>query len=1180
MLLPLFLLAALAARAAVAQPVAPGVLFGWGNGDDGELTVNHGFEQWPVRLAGISGVAGMAAGGDHSVAFTVEGLVYAFGDNRSGQLGNGYADSSTPVQVQGLPAGARPVQVAAGPRHSLVLLDDGTVWTWGDNSNGELGRSGVEEDRVARQVPGLPRVIAIACEATANHVLAVASDGGVWGWGLNAGAQLGFGTLESGSVVPAQSSTPVLVRGIDHAKAAAAGGGPSLVLREDGTVWGWGMNGCRTLDAQGTNEDLVLPPVQIAGLSNVVAITAGGGAPLAVTADGAVFDWGFCDSHRTVRDGDLPVRVPGLPKIVAVAPGERFALALAEDGTVWGWGSNERGQLGDGTVEYYHYGNPVRAEGLTGMTAIAAGREHSLAAALASGRVDVATDERGNYEFDPILMPDGTPGCVLRGKVSGLRGKPLAGVHMHLNHEEGGKVSIQLFLEEWPSGRFRLLRRNRSEPPSLITEPFEIGPAEACRRDFDMLDLPEQTRAGAGGGVLLRNDWLDISEVYYRVRQAFGLAGILRQELDYGLPLPIYVFDGARGSPAWSGRLTNEREAAAPPFIRLPDKDTRLTGGDWPDNVEYHEVGHHFQADAFGDAMPEATGNTNHAGYYRNPSSSDSWTEGFAEFHSMMVTKHVDRRPVPELYRMAGSYFDLETDYRAWDGLGWGEEFAVAGVLLDFEDGPADYRDPPQGATLRVDSFAVARDAPGGPVLVGKVTNVSPDDRGVSRRTMVVAVFSNAERKPVHVGVGVAIPPDLESVNQQQYSPLPVVSTGLFVIPIPPGLEFASVAVTAHEGRPGNVLTDDDPIDLELAQVWQTIRIFTSTKEDGNGRAFDVDDLYRAFRHDFGGRDADRDGMDDVDQIFVAHGFFADGNGNRRYEPGEAIGQSGHPAPGYVVETREGERIDLPAFDPRTNAPPIPAGMVAVDTGGVDATVVVSVSFPAPNEYRGYSYSTVRDEDGRVYVAVPPPESGATVTVLAVAEGYLPSTVARLQAADFWEDAREHRGLPFLSYRATMQPGTVGAGGPAADAGPAGGPDGSGEGAHVIGRTGGGRGSSPLVFWLGCGAALLAAASATLLLRYRRASRRPGGRSAGAVSGPRPPPPAALTWEPTHFIAAGGQPAWSAPDAAQAPVATLAPGLPVRVVEWWGGWARVVCSDGWSGWVDGSLLRPVAAAGG
>ena len=72
------------------------------------------------------------------------------------------------------------------------------------------------------------------------------------------------------------------------------------------------------------------------------------------------------------------------------------------------------------------------------------------------------------------------------------------------------------------------------------------------------------------------------------------------------------------------------------------------------------------------------------------------------------------------------------------------------------------------------------------------------------------------------------------------------------------------------------------------------------------------------------------------------------------------------------------------------------------------------------------------------------------------------------------------------------------------------------------------------------------------------------------------PVPAQASWAPTHSVPPQGMRAWAAPDPAGPVVANLAPGLPIQVSEVRGAWARVICSNGWTGWVDGRIIGVAA----
>ena len=241
------------------------------------------------------------------------------------------------------------------------------------------------------------RARAVAVAARLTHSLALRADGTVWAWGRNKYGQLGDGTWTD-------SPRPVQVKGSSGAgwladvQAVAAGGGHSLALKKDGTVWAWGRNEYGQL-GDGTRTDSPRP-VQVKGssgtgwLADVQAIAAGGSHSLALKTDGSVWAWGW-NYKGQLGDGSmsesyLPVQVKGpggsgwLTEIKAVAAGDVHSLALRTDGTVWAWGSDGMGQLGDGIGMGWSW-VPVQVKGpggfgwLTDVQAVAAGLWHSLA---------------------------------------------------------------------------------------------------------------------------------------------------------------------------------------------------------------------------------------------------------------------------------------------------------------------------------------------------------------------------------------------------------------------------------------------------------------------------------------------------------------------------------------------------------------------------------------------------------------------------------------------------------------------------------------------------------------------------------------------------------------------------------------------------------------------------------
>ncbi|MFF5211566.1 RCC1 domain-containing protein [Streptosporangium sp. NPDC000396] len=213
--------------------LSDGTVRAWGFNNDGELgdgTVN--VSGTPVTVVGpggagvLGGVRRIAAGSFHSLALLSDGTVRAWGENFDGQLGDGTVnDALTPVTVVG-PGGAGVLggvrRIAAGGLHSLALLSDGTVRAWGDNSSGQLGNGDKPNDSdTPVTVVGLNGVFAIA--AGGLHSLALASNQPVKAWGENGAGQLGDGNA------PNDSDTPVSIRtGVSGLVSISAGSNHSI----------------------------------------------------------------------------------------------------------------------------------------------------------------------------------------------------------------------------------------------------------------------------------------------------------------------------------------------------------------------------------------------------------------------------------------------------------------------------------------------------------------------------------------------------------------------------------------------------------------------------------------------------------------------------------------------------------------------------------------------------------------------------------------------------------------------------------------------------------------------------------------------------------------------------------------------------------------------------------------
>ncbi len=256
-------------------------------------------------------------------------------------------------------------RISAG---SVAVKNDGTVWAWGANSGYEGGRS------VPWTTPtdvGLTDVVSVSAGST--HFLALKRDGAVWAWGHNYEGQLGDGTTSN-------SVMPVAVKGLTDVVSISGGAYYSVALKQDGTVWAWGSNTQSWLVADEEN-DRISTPVQVKGLTDIIAISSGGGHVMAVKDDGSVWAWGSNTSGQLGVEelffSHEPVQIQGLTDVIAVSAGGMHSVALRTDGSVWAWGYNSYGQLGDGTT--YQREKPVQVKGLTEVISVSAGGDSTLA---------------------------------------------------------------------------------------------------------------------------------------------------------------------------------------------------------------------------------------------------------------------------------------------------------------------------------------------------------------------------------------------------------------------------------------------------------------------------------------------------------------------------------------------------------------------------------------------------------------------------------------------------------------------------------------------------------------------------------------------------------------------------------------------------------------------------------
>jgi len=347
----------------------------------------------------------IVAGGHHSLAIDENGYLWAWGSNGSGRLGNQDAGpkASIPVPVNTLNGDGQlsnVISVDGGYSHSIALLEDGRVMAWGSNNTQQLGNNSIDESSfLPIYVNGpndetfLTNVIAVA--AGKHHSVALCSDGTVWTWGTNTDGQLGSNTpINQSQNRPTQVLSSNATGFLSDIVAISAGAYHTLALTKSGTVLAWGKNdtGQLGLGSDALNHQIPLPINELTGIKQ---ISAGESHSLARKSNGTVWAWGnnangqLGYSTNNNSYSKIPHQVMAsdginnLLNIVDIDAGAYHSLALHDDGTMMAWGNNDNGQLGDGSETSSMFPTFVKRSNsldlLENIVDISAGNIHSLA---------------------------------------------------------------------------------------------------------------------------------------------------------------------------------------------------------------------------------------------------------------------------------------------------------------------------------------------------------------------------------------------------------------------------------------------------------------------------------------------------------------------------------------------------------------------------------------------------------------------------------------------------------------------------------------------------------------------------------------------------------------------------------------------------------------------------------
>lgn len=345
-------------------------------------------------------------GGDHTLAVTREKILYSWGKNFDGQLGNGTTNSTDEPSLTSLGSNLNRIKlISAGLQHSLAISTQKVLYAWGHNANGQLGLGNNNSTSTPTIVGTTYNWVQVSGKGF--HTVAIKDDGTIWSTGYNQYGQLGLGdTTDRNTFTQIGDDTDWLT--------VSAGRNHTLAIKTNGTLWAWGANHIGTNNnvtegilGIGAGSISYSTPQQVGNDISWISISAGGYHSAAIKRDGSLYCWGRNDDGQLGDNSQTSKNIPtlvyadntsltafrgyeiNLAQWKNVSCGENHTTAVKLNGSVWAWGDNSNRQLGYDTspLNIFEYPHKVEGSGsdylakrgrhFESVKRVSAGRKHS-----------------------------------------------------------------------------------------------------------------------------------------------------------------------------------------------------------------------------------------------------------------------------------------------------------------------------------------------------------------------------------------------------------------------------------------------------------------------------------------------------------------------------------------------------------------------------------------------------------------------------------------------------------------------------------------------------------------------------------------------------------------------------------------------------------------------------------